>query len=281
VALLLVVAACSSDDDGGSDEAAATSGTSSTTSTTAVPAEPTGVIAIGHSGLTGLSADPDHPDASAAEYSWATGDSPDVDSIYQRLIAADPRHNGHVSNAAVNGATVDELVAQADGALEEVPNPALVIVMAVDNDIRCDGTDADNVEALGESFTATLDTITESAPDARVVIVGNQNRPSTFADAVIAGGDVPIPGSSICELFTADGGRNEEGLATLTSIIEAYEAEMDRVCAAYAQCTSAIAEAAAAPISPESIAADGHASIQGHRELAEAVWPVVQRAMGL
>src|SRR4051794_10337701 len=48
------------------------------------PDGPSGVIAIGHSGLTGEgTAEPERP---ALENSWATGTNPSVNSIYRRLL---------------------------------------------------------------------------------------------------------------------------------------------------------------------------------------------------
>lgn len=64
---------------------------------------PVGVIAVGHSGLTGEGSDPDRPGQDAMENSWATGDAPAVNSIYQRLVAARPATKGHVANMAVGG----------------------------------------------------------------------------------------------------------------------------------------------------------------------------------
>ena len=122
--------------------------------------------------------------------------------------------------------------------------------------------------------------ITTAAPGARIVIAGSPNRPATFTDAMIAAGYPTQLDSGMCALVTADDTPDVEGLRTLTGIIEAYEAEMDRVCATYVQCTSAIAAAAGAPVGPDSVAPDGHASIQGHQEMAEAIWPVVAEALG-
>lgn len=110
---------------------------------------PVGVIAIGHSGLTGEGSDPDRPGQDAMKNSWATGDVPAVNSIYQRLIAVRPDTKGHVANMAVGGATSDTLASQAMAALEEVPAPELVIIQTIDNDIRCDGTDEAHLEELG------------------------------------------------------------------------------------------------------------------------------------
>ena len=164
----------------------------------------------------------------------------------------------------------------------EVPNPALVLIMSMDNDIRCDGTDGDNVAPLGESFTAVLDEIVEAAPETHIVILASQNRPATFVDALIARDDPLIPGDSICELFTEDGrgeprghrdahrhhrglrGRDGPGVRHLRPVHQRHRC------------------GGQAPIGPDSIAADQqHSSVQGHRELAEAVWPVVEEALGL
>ena len=63
-------------------------------------AEPVGLIAIGHSGLTGHGT-VDAADA-ALEYSWATGTKPEVNSIYLRLVKVRPENSGHVANAAID-----------------------------------------------------------------------------------------------------------------------------------------------------------------------------------
>ena len=65
---------------------------------------PVGVIAIGHSGLTGENSDPDRPGQPALENSWATGTNPEVNSIYLRLVEVQPETEGHVANTAVGGA---------------------------------------------------------------------------------------------------------------------------------------------------------------------------------
>ena len=75
---------------------------------------PVGVIAIGHSGLTGENSDPDRPGQPALENSWATGTNPDVNSIYLRLVAARPETEGHVANTAEGGAPASRLADQAE-----------------------------------------------------------------------------------------------------------------------------------------------------------------------
>ena len=53
---------------------------------------PVGVIAMGHSGLTGEGTG-DQPQAKV-ENSWATGNAPAVNSVYLRLVAARPETEG-------------------------------------------------------------------------------------------------------------------------------------------------------------------------------------------
>ena len=109
-ALVLAVGGCGSADI--ADHGAAGPATSST-ATAATPANPVGVIAIGHSGLTGEGSDPSRPGQVALENSWATGTSPQVNSIYRRLVAVRPETEGHVANTAEGGASASTLFAQA------------------------------------------------------------------------------------------------------------------------------------------------------------------------
>jgi hypothetical protein len=99
--------------------------------------------------------------------SWATGTSPTVDSVCRRMVAVLPETEGHVTNAAVGGASVIDLGAQAQGALFTVPAPALVIVQTIDNDIRCDGTDPQNVPVFGASSKDALTAVTQARPTRR------------------------------------------------------------------------------------------------------------------
>ena len=84
IALALAVSGCGGADI--ADQGTAGPATSST-ATVANSANPVGVIAIGHSGLTGEGSDPSRPGQVALENSWATGTSPQVNSIYRRLVA--------------------------------------------------------------------------------------------------------------------------------------------------------------------------------------------------
>jgi hypothetical protein len=67
---------------------------------------PDSIVALGHSGVTGYDSDPSRPEADATANSWITGTNPAVDSLYQRILARNPRINGHNTNLGqgwVNG----------------------------------------------------------------------------------------------------------------------------------------------------------------------------------
>jgi hypothetical protein len=91
---------------------------------------------------------------------------------------ARPETKGHVANAAVGGAPVSSLAGQAQAALRSVPTPELVIVQTMDDDIRCDGTDAGNVSTFGDTLKRALGSINAASPESKILLVGQLGRPS-------------------------------------------------------------------------------------------------------
>ena len=238
---------------------------------------PVGVIAIGHSGLTGQNTDPSLPPYSPVfENSWATGSNPEVDSIYQRLVAVRPETEGHVSNQAVGGARSNTLAYQAKVALEEVPNPALVIIETIGNDIRCDGTDAEFVPTFGGFVTDALEVITSTSPESRILMVSQTGRPATYAELLMDHPEAIVGGTGICDFFDPDGQLVPEALDTLTGIFESHEAEQARVCAQYPQCGTD-GGLMTTWVDDATLLSDdwNHLSVAGHARKAEMLWPVV------
>ena len=125
---------------------------------------PNSIVVLGHSGATGYDSDPKAPETDATQNSWATGDNPEIRSIYLRLLALNPAVRGHNTNLAVDGTGVGELAGQADQALATKPLPELFLIQSVDNDMRCDGTDADNYAPFAATLTEVLKKITSGAP---------------------------------------------------------------------------------------------------------------------
>lgn len=258
IALALAVSGCRSADiaDQAATGPAATSaptGPAATSAATAANAgKPVGVIAIGHSGLTGENSDPHRPGRVALANSWATGTSPEVNSIYRRLVVVRPETEGHVANTAQGGAPASSLAGQAQSALETVPTPALVVVQTIDSDIRCDGTDRTHVPEFGVALADALQVVTTASPDSRILVVGQLGRPPSWV---------------LCDPDPSD---------TLISIIEKYETEQARVCATVPNCRTDDGARAAYIERPEDFSSDrNHLNVSGQAEVAEITWPAV------
>ncbi|HWQ88536.1 MAG TPA: SGNH/GDSL hydrolase family protein [Desulfitobacteriaceae bacterium] len=247
--------------------------------------KPLGIIAIGHSGLTGESSDTTRlPGMPALENSWATGNSSKVNSVYKRLAAVYPEIVGHVANEAVGGSLVTDLADQARAALQKVPNPQLVIIKTIDNDIRCDGSDQNFIKGFGNAVAEALDVIVKASPDSKILIVSQPGRPATnaAATAVDPNAVAKIEGTGICAMFNPDGSMNKEHIATLTGIIESYEAEQTRVCSLVPQCKTDGGAFATYIDDISRMTPDlGHLTVEGQARLAEIIWPVVSNLLAL
>jgi len=243
-----------------------------------------GLIAIGHSALTGEGTAA--VGSAAYDNSWATGTSPEVDSIYLRLVGQEPDAQGWVFNAARGGADVHALAVQARGAFGHVPNPQIVIIQTIDNDIRCDGTDAQNIPVFGATLEAVLTQITDAASDTHVLALGQRGRPSIdFIKKLVAAkpfAKADYTGDGPCAAFDLAGHLVPANFTTLTSIIESYEGEQARVCAEFAQCSTdqgALATQFVEQLNYYDTDLD-HLDLAGQARMAEIVWPIVQQLLG-
>jgi hypothetical protein len=248
---------------------------------------PVGVIAIGHSGLTGENSDPDRPFQPALENSWATGTNPEVNSVYQRLLEVQPETEGHVANTAVGGGVSGQLPDQARMAVDIVPTPELVIIQTIDNDMVCP-LDEDALTTLGDHVTLTLDQIVEASPQSQILMVGQLGRPDTafIEDLVAAHPEVKPqltgPSGGCGGLFGPDGELNMEWFDTTTRIVDAYEAEQQRRCDAIPQCRTDGGVRAAYVDVMENFSPDwNHLNVRGQAAAAELIWPVVVDMLGL
>ena len=289
VAAALALCSCS----GGATPTGASvdhSGTTTTTSATGAPSgvdadHPEGVIALGHSGMTGFQSDPEHPGENVVDNSWATGSNPEVNSVYERLVAVRPKTQGLVANVSRNGEKADGLEFQVPAALAIVPTPSLALIMIMDNDIRCDGTDPAHLPEFRTQVRSAVQSIVEASPKVTVVLATGAGRPADYATAMATLPTTPVDlvGHEPCAMFSANKKINTAEVKRLTSIMEAYEAELGRACAGIPQCHTdggALARHHAERL--EELGNDlGHPSVLGHREWAAAIWPAVAKAMGL
>jgi hypothetical protein len=236
-----------------------------------------GIIALGHSGLTGENSDPEHPGMAAPQNSWATGANPGVDSIYRRLAAVDPTAQGHAVNAAVGGATADTLVGQATNALSVEPNPRLVIIQTIDSDIRCDGSDTSNYPIFGQQVKAVLDLIARKAPQATILLMSQPTRPLPASKAIIGTPAAQVQsGSDNCSPFDPDLKLDMKHITTLTRIIEGYESELAKVCATVPECHTDNGRATHFQWPASYYSSDwNHLNVTGLAALARFMWPTV------
>jgi hypothetical protein len=279
VACASLVAAC-----GSGESSAKPSPSAAAPTATADVSHPVGVIAIGHSGLTGEGTGGQYEAVPAN--SWATGTSKDVNSVYLRLAAALPATEGHAANAATGGATADTLSSQAAIALQDVPVPALAIISTIDNDIRCDGTDPQHTTEFGKSVGTALDTIVAASPNVKILVVGQLGRPrADFVESLVARDPTiktDLMGSDMCAFYDSNGNVSTKGFANLTAIIQGYEDEEARACTLHPQCRTDGGVRATWIDKFEYFSPDlAHLNVPGQAAEAALIWPVVKDLMGL
>jgi hypothetical protein len=288
VAMLAVPAGCGGTGPG-LTAAPSTPAPSTTASATPAPSptpdhsKPVGLIAMGHSGITGEGTGAQGE--AVPEKSWATGTLPEVNSVYLRMVAVLRETEGHVANAGQGGAPASRLAAMAERALSAVPIPALAIIQTIDSDIQCDGKDAERMSDFGESVRKAIQLVVEASPNGHVLVVGQLGRPSaSFIEELVA--RVPsqrdaLTGAGRCDFFDPSGELNEEHFANLTAIIDAFEAEQAKVCAEFTQCTTDGGVRAAYVDKLENFSSDwNHLNVRGQAAEAELIWPVVEQLLG-
>jgi hypothetical protein len=245
-----------------------------------------GIIALGHSALTGENSDPQSPGVPVLQNSWTTGANPGVDSIYQRLAVVDPTVRGHAVNEAVGGATASALIGQATQALRIVPNPRLVIIEIIGTDIRCDGSDSKSYPVFGRQVKAALDLIARKAPHTTILLMSQPGLPLQVSKAIIGTAGVPAwSGSDGCSPFDPNLRLDMKHITTLTGIIEGYESELAKVCATVPECHTDNGRATHFQVRASYYNYANydwhHFNVTGLAALARFMWPTVAKILNL
>ena len=272
VAVTALLVGCSQ----GATSSAPTEPTGATAAAPADLARPVGIVAIGHSGLTGEGTG--GPLEAVPARSWATGTDPQINSVYLRMVTLLPKTEGHVANTAVGGATASTLSSQAKEALDVVPTPALAIIQTVDNDIRCD---ASNIDDVGQGLGEALDLIHAASPNTKVLVAGQLGRPSMdyLRDLVAHHPEVKadLTGDDPCSFFDTAGNLRESGVEQLSAVIDEYEAETARVCATVPHCRTDGGVRKAYIDTLGNFSPDyAHLNAKGQAAEAALIWPVVE-----
>jgi hypothetical protein len=234
---------------------------------------PDAIVVLGHSGTTGADSDPAAPGTDARQNSWATGDNPEVNSIYSRLLARNPAIRGHNTNLGVDGSTLDELGPQVDHALALKPLPDLFMIQEVDNDMRCDGTDDVNYPLSARTLSEVLTRITSSAPTATVLLVSSP--PGTVDNYGKVVADLPTAkatntGTGPCDMFDPTGKAVPAHWAYQEKVILSYHHQLETTCAHFPTCQYDGGRLYRMPITAADLTEDGnHLTISGQRKQAE------------
>ena len=105
----------------------------------------------------------------------------------QQRLPQDPGQNpaikGHNFNLAQPGATVGDLLAQAQQAVALKPAPGLFLVQIMDNDIICPATSGDYTTFRSKLITA-LGVLARGAPNSCIFVVSQWGSPTTYWKAL-------------------------------------------------------------------------------------------------
>jgi hypothetical protein len=242
------------------------------------------IAVLGHSGATGTVSDPDDPGRDATENSWATGDNPTVNSVYRRLLETHPALEGHNYNAAMNGSGVDDLAFQIESLTQDAAVvPDLVMIQTIDNDIRCDGTDVENLRPFGRTLDQALTQVESDLPGARVFLVSPWATVEAWTEWAQ---QVPAQvsansGTGPCDVFDQKGRPRPAGIASMQAIVDGYLKTLDRVCGRHPGCATdgRALEREFVPVDADLSLDHNHLSIAGHTKYAEIAWTALPQAI--
>ena len=234
------------------------------------------MVVLGHSGATGFNSDSTMQRTDAKQNSWATGDNPAVDSIYTRLLALNPEVRGHNANVAVDNTGVNDLEGQADQALAIRPLPDLFLIETVDNDLHCDGTDAQNIPPFTATLEDVLHKISTGAPTATIMIASSPWSTSQAYFNVAQqqpGARTANTGSGICDLFSPAGEPVPANLNTLEQITEEYLAALQSACGQFPTCRYDNGALHRLEVTTGDVTSDGfHLTVSGQEKVAALEW---------
>ena len=149
---------------------AAVAAPSAASAESSVTGYPSYLAAAGDSITRAYDADSVYPPGERLQYSWATGTSSTVDSIYLRLLAANPAISGQVANDAATGAKMIDLQGQLQNAVSQRAQEVVILMGA--NDV-CTSTEAamTPVATFKSEFTSAMTALSHGLPDARIYVL--------------------------------------------------------------------------------------------------------------
>ncbi len=238
---------------------------------------PDAIVVLGHSGSTGESSDPNQPGVEVRENSWVTGTNPEVNSLYLRIRAENPKIEGHAFPLSQAGATVEQVLAQASVAVAQQPHNPLVVIQVMDNDIGCPATPQDFAQ-FQSTFEDVLSELDRGLPTSRIFVVTQFGSPDTYAQTLTPVQRRSFGGTGPCAFLSPKGRIVPKELERLETIIRGYEEALEQGCGAYSRCVFDARAFSNAVEKPQFIAEDlNHFSVAGHAEAAAVAWNAMRR----
>jgi lysophospholipase L1-like esterase len=202
----------------------------------AVAGPPRSIAAAGDSFNTGFAALPktgDNPDLS-----WSTGDSAEVGSIYDRLVALYPRLGIHRVLVARDGTKAAALPLQFRRAA--AAGAQMVTVQSGGNDV-CAARDAAHVTpvaAFRQSVEEAFDVAREQMPDARIFITSLTDEARwNDRSSTIAGNDSKLSDGTLCDpQLDAEGLPSPARRREIQAAEHRYDVIFRSVCASDVHC---------------------------------------------
>jgi len=244
----------------------------------AITGYPGSIAATGDSITQAYDADSLFPPGVRPQYSWATGSSSKVNSLYLRILAANPAIAGHAFNDAKSGARMVDLNGQLGTAAGQSVD--YVTILMGGNDV-CQPSEAamTSVADFTAQYSNAMATLTAASPSTNVYVVSIPNVKTLWST---------LKGNAIARFVWAIGGVCQSMLARPLSTAQTdvdrrarvlqrevdFNAALASVCAAYTQCRfdgNAVFNVAfvASDISTRDYF---HPSISGQKKLAAVSW---------
>jgi hypothetical protein len=149
------------------------------------------------------------------------------------------------------------------------------LVEGIDDDIRCDGTDAQNYAPFQASFTTLLKSITKTAPAAKIYVLSSWTDVADYANAIKT---LPTAvdsneSDSPCALFDVVGNQVPANIAYSQDVTDHYDHALAVACAAFPTCHYDNGAMQHLAIGPTDLTSDGeNLSVAGLRKYADLVW---------
>ena len=197
---------------------------------------PSSIAALGDSFNTGFDAGTKRGDAPSL--SWSTGDDPQVESVYLRLLAVNPATRNHRYLEAKDGSKIGDLARQMSLAADH--HAQLITVQSGGNDI-CSAKDPDHATTpavFRSEFEQAIDVLRTRLPNTRLLLT------SITDEGRWNDGSVQIPGNvkklsdgTVCDpKVDQDGKQDPSRRAEIQALEMRDDAILKQVCATDAHC---------------------------------------------